>query len=143
MTSSFNENFPDIPPFPDDIVTAPLLRISFKRLLKNDADEVKRFGTACEELGFFYLDCRGTSQGDLILAETDKLFGVGERLFNLNLEEKQKFDFSKMNSYFGYKASGAGVVDRDGNRDRNEFYNVRECSANMMIASTERYAFRS
>ncbi|KMU89560.1 1-aminocyclopropane-1-carboxylic acid oxidase [Coccidioides immitis H538.4] len=118
------ENFPDIPPFPDDIVTAPLFRLSLEKLLNHDNDEVKRFCTACEDLGFFYLDFRGTTQGDAILAQADELFGVGERLFELDLEEKKKYDFGKKNSYFGYKATGSNVVDRDGNRDRNEFYNV-------------------
>ncbi|EEP75813.1 predicted protein [Uncinocarpus reesii 1704] len=119
------ENFPGIPPFPDDVVTAPLYRLSLEKLLNKDQDEVRRFCTACEDLGFFYLDFRGTKQGEVILDEADKLFGVGERLFDLDIEEKKKYDFSQKNSYFGYKAAGAAVVDKKGNRDRNEFYNVR------------------
>ncbi|PGH19571.1 hypothetical protein AJ80_03907 [Polytolypa hystricis UAMH7299] len=118
------ENFPGIPPFPDDVPTAPLLRLSLKRLLDRDSDEVQRFNRICEDLGFFYLDFRGTEPGDAILAEADELFNVNERLFKIDLEEKQKYDFSRQNSYFGYKEAGAAVVDRQGNRDRNEFYNV-------------------
>lgn len=130
----FEENFQDIPPFPDDIVTAPLLRISLEKLLNKDEDEVGRFCSACEDLGFFYLDLRGTEQGEHILDEADKLFIVGERLFGLDLQEKKNYDFSKKNSYFGYKAAGAGVIDREGNRDRNEFYNVREDPASRCSA---------
>ncbi|KAL4947339.1 hypothetical protein BDW69DRAFT_178609 [Aspergillus filifer] len=59
-----------------------------------------------------------------ILDDADDLFEIGAGLFELPLEEKQKYDFSSQKSYFGYKAQGAAVVDRQGNLDRNEFYNI-------------------
>lgn len=124
MTTS-SENFPDIPPFPDDVATAPLLRLSLQKLLARHETEIQRFFTACKDVGFFYLDLRGPETGDTMLGEADGLFGVGERLYELDVEEKRKYDFSKQNSYFGYKEQGAAVVDRDGSLDRNEFYNVR------------------
>ncbi|KAL2006257.1 hypothetical protein VTN00DRAFT_9911 [Thermoascus crustaceus] len=122
MASS--ENFPGLPPFPDDVPTAPLFRLSLEKLLRKDKGEIQRFCEACEDIGFFYLDLRESEQGNSILGDADTLFTVGESLFELSLEEKQKYDFSKQNSYFGYKAQGAVVVDRQGNLDRNEFYNV-------------------
>ncbi|KAJ9234295.1 hypothetical protein DTO169E5_6639 [Paecilomyces variotii] len=118
------ENFDGLPPFPDDVPTAPLLRLSLEKLLQRDSGEIKRFSEACEEIGFFYLDFRDSQRGESILQDADRLFKVGEQLFELDLEEKQKYDFSKENSYFGYKGQGAAVVDRQGNVDRNEFYNV-------------------
>jgi isopenicillin N synthase-like dioxygenase len=118
------ENFPDIPPFPDDITTAPLIRLSLEKLLNHDKEELERFSKTCEEIGFFYLDLRHADQGESILADAYQLFKVGEDLFSLDLDEKVKYDFSKKNSYFGYKGQGAGVVDRQGNLDRHEFYNV-------------------
>ena len=120
-----HENFQDLPPFPNDVPTAPLLRLSLEKLLAHDDVEFRRFCDVCEHIGFFYLDLRGTETGNLMLVDSDHLFQVGEELFDLTLEEKQKCDFSKQNSYFGYKAQGAAVVDRHGNLDRNEFYNVR------------------
>ena len=123
--------FNDLPPFPDDVPTAPLLRLSYSKLLNRDTAEIERFVQACEDLGFFYLDLSGP--GDAILDDADKLFAVGEKLFELPLEEKQKYNFQAKNSYFGYKGMGANVVDRKGNLDRNEFYNVSQpCS----LAST-------
>lgn len=118
------ENFPDIPPFPTNVPTAPLLRLSLEKLISRDVDELKRFCDACEDVGFFYLDLRGPTTGESILSDAAKLFSLGEKLFDLDLDEKQKYDFSTKNSYFGYKGAGAAVVDKDGNRDRNEFYNV-------------------
>jgi isopenicillin N synthase-like dioxygenase len=110
------------PPFPDDVPTAPLLRLSLHKLLKRDDAEVERFNRACEDLGFFYLDLEG--DGDSLLRDANQLFDVAEAFCDLPLEEKEEYDFSSKKSYFGYKAQGAALVDRNGNLDRNEFYNV-------------------
>lgn len=110
------------PPFPDDVPTAPLLRLSLHKLLKRDEAEVERFNRACEDLGFFYLDLE--ADGDSLLRDANQLFNVAEALCDLPVKEKEKYDFSSQKSYFGYKAQGAAVVDRNGNLDRNEFYNV-------------------
>lgn len=115
------------PPFPDDVPTAPLLRLSLTKLLQRDEGEVNRFVRACEDLGFFYLDLSGP--GDSLLADADALFKVNSDLYDLPLEEKKKYDFTLKKSYFGYKGYGANVVDRDGNLDRNEFYNASTCDA--------------
>jgi hypothetical protein len=54
-------NFPDLPPFPEDVPTAPLLRISLTKLTQGDSGEIDRLWQACRELGFFYLDLREPS----------------------------------------------------------------------------------
>lgn len=126
------DTFPGIPVFPDDVPTAPLLRLSLKNLLAEDEDEIQKLSKACEEIGFFYLDIRDAGEATNLLADADKLFEIGTDLFELPLEEKQKYDFSAQKSYFGYKAQGVGVVDRQGNLDRNEFYNV-SCDFSLVI----------
>jgi isopenicillin N synthase-like dioxygenase len=120
--SAPKQTYENAPPFPDNVPTAPLLRLSLAKLLDRDPAELNRFVRACEDLGFFYLDLYGP--GDSILADADQLFQVGEKLFDLPLEEKKQYDFQQRKSYFGYKGYGANVVDKDGNLDRNEFYNV-------------------
>ena len=95
-------DFHGIPPFPDDVPAAPLLRLSLKKLYDEDQDESKRLFQASKDLGFFYLDLRGTPTGNSILRDVDDLFKVGEELFDLDVEEKQKYDFSAQGSYFGY-----------------------------------------
>lgn len=120
-----NGEFNDLPPFPNDVPTAPLLRLSLDLLLSHDPQELQRFFSSCEDLGFFYLDLTTCSEGKGLLEDADKLFQVGEDLFDLSLEEKKTYDFSKSHkSYFGYKGFGANVVDRQGNMDRNEYYNA-------------------
>jgi hypothetical protein len=118
------QSFPDLPPFPSDVPTAPLLRLSLPSLLSRSPDELARFVRACEDLGFFYLDLMGCELGETLQKQADQLFVVGEELFDLPLEEKNKYDFSAQKSYFGYKGMGTNVVDAKGNLDRNEFYNV-------------------
>jgi hypothetical protein len=134
--------FSDLPPFPDDVPTAPLFRLSLKKLLDHDQDEEDRLWQACCDLGFFYLDLRnglpskrdslhasnndgdGELDGDALLKDAYDLFHLGDEVFDLPTEEKVKYDFNDQGSYFGYKGLGAGVVDAKNTRDRNEFYNV-------------------
>ena len=146
---SLYEPFPGLPPFPDTVPTAPLLKISLAKLLRHDKEEEQNLWEACCDLGFFYLDLRsdGTEgdtngyanehsngkngpttdvqiDGESLLRDADQLFKVGEELFDLPVEEKQKYDFAEQGSYFGYKGYGSGIVDKKGTKDRNEFYNV-------------------
>lgn len=122
--TDITNNFPDIPPFPDDVPTAPLLRLSLAKLLAGDTAEYERLFQASVKIGFFYLDLQESEHGTTLLSDADDLFKVGEKLFELDLEEKKRYDFSARNSYFGYKGQGVAVVDKEGNLDRNEFYNV-------------------
>ncbi|GKZ24016.1 hypothetical protein AbraIFM66951_010514 [Aspergillus brasiliensis] len=113
-----------LPPFPSNIPTAPLLRLSLSKLQARDTTETHNLLQACKDIGFFYLDLQDTNEGTNLLHNADKLFPIGERLFDLPLDEKKKYDLGNQNSYYGYKAQGAMVADRQGNLDGNEFYNV-------------------
>jgi hypothetical protein len=121
-----SDTYPDIPPFPNTVPTAPLLRISLAKLLRGDAEEEEQLWKACCDLGFFYLDLRigdtestgrngngheykaesGTERekvdGESLVADAEKLFKVGEEFFELPVEEKTKYDFAQKGSYFGY-----------------------------------------
>ena len=133
--------FHDLPPFPDDVPTAPLLRLSLQRLLDHDVEEEEKLWDACQNVGFFYLDLRhggasrkrdsfhesngdGEINGDGLLQDAADLFKLGKQVFSLPFDEKQSYDFKDKGSYFGYKGLGQGVVDAKGTRDANEFYNV-------------------
>jgi isopenicillin N synthase-like dioxygenase len=128
-SSPVRDIFPDLPAFPENVPTAPLLRISLEKLLNHDEEEQERCWKACSDLGFFYLDLRTSNgqsiDGDALLQDADRLFEVMKGFFDLDLQEKVKYDFKDQGSYYGYKGYGEGVIDKDGTRDRNEFYNVR------------------
>jgi isopenicillin N synthase-like dioxygenase len=133
-SSPNRSSFPNLPPFPDNVPTAPLLRISLLKLLQDDQEEQERCWKACCELGFFYLDLRtwdeeGVSNrlflnGDTLLEDADRLFEVMKGFYDLDVQEKIKYDLKDQGSYFGYKGYGEGIIDKQGTRDRNEFYNV-------------------
>ena len=95
-------DFPDLPPFPSSVPTAPLLQLSLKKLQSGDIGESDRFFQVSKDLGFFYLDLRGSPEGESILESAEELFEVGNELFELDLEEKKKYDFVKNGAYFGY-----------------------------------------
>jgi len=131
--------FEDLPSFPGDVPTAPLLRLNLKRLIDHDSKEEDKLWRACRDVGFFYLDLRdgnsskrdsfhedgdGELNGDGLLKDAQALFQLGDEVFALPEEEKQQYDFKDQGSYFGYKGLGAGVIDSKGTKDRNEFYNT-------------------
>jgi isopenicillin N synthase-like dioxygenase len=113
--SSPIESFPGIPPFPDTVPTAPLVRISLRKLVDGNHAEEERLWEACRNLGFFYLDMRmgdgglvrvdgveeNNVDGDAVLREADGLFAFMKDLFELPMEEKQPFDLKEKGIYFG------------------------------------------
>lgn len=130
-----HQNFATLPPFPSNIPTAPLLKISLSNLLQKNASEEQKLYSACRDLGFFYLDLQSppstappdtgsAGPGSALLSTSSQLFTLGQEIFALPLEEKLQYDLSSQNSYFGYKGYGAGVIDSNGTRDRVEFWNI-------------------
>lgn len=111
------DSFLNIPPFPKNMKTAPLVRISLRNLVNGDPVEEDTLWKACCDLGFFYLDMRmgriqglshttsqvdeGTVDGDVLLEEADKLFDFMKDLFALLMEEKIKYDLKEKGIYFG------------------------------------------
>lgn len=116
--------FSGLPPFPSDIQTAPLHRLSLDKI-RSDPEESERMFAASKDLGFFYLDLRNDGEGQALLEEARQFFELGPKLYDLGRDELQKYDYKDQGSYMGYKGFGSAVVDEHGNLDRNEFYNVR------------------
>ena len=115
--------FPGLPPFPSDIPIAPLHRLELSKL-RNEPAESERLFSASKDLGFFYLDLRQDAEGQALLSESERLFGLAPALYELGREELEKYNYAAQGSYMGYKGFGSSVVDEKGNLDRNEFYNV-------------------
>ena len=131
-------SFPNIPPFPD-IPTAPLLRISLRKLLDGDQAEEQRLWEACVALGFFYLDLRtGASDsqhstfidGDTLLKNAAEIFTVAETLFDLAKDEKLKYDAAARGSYYagytGIESSSTTDPPTPAPPARNLFFNIRK-----------------
>ncbi len=129
--------FSSIPPFPADLPTAPLHRLSLAKLRDNTSESDRLF-SSCKDLGFFYLDLREDKEGESLLKDADDLFELAPKLFDIGREELQKYDYKSQGSYMGYKGFGSAVVDEKGNLDRNEFYNVRHLHLSLqMLTATD------
>ena len=123
IANAATDEFPHLPPFPSNVPTAPLHRLSLLKL-RQDQAESRRLFASSKDLGFFHLDLRADPLGEALLSQADELFDLGPKLFDLGREELQKYDYKTVGSYMGYKGFGGAVVDEEGNLDRNEFYNV-------------------
>jgi isopenicillin N synthase-like dioxygenase len=73
---------------------ALLNSISLAGLLEGDVDAVKELVSACKINGFFYLDFRGVATSET-LKQVDELIDVGNSVFKLPLEEKEKYSTEK------------------------------------------------
>ena len=116
-------DFSGTPPFPHDIVTLELPRISIGALQRDDATEARLLFEACKTLGFFLLDLRDDMNRSAFLERADQVIEIGQKVFSLEMADKMTYHVSK-DSFEGYKSQGVLVVDEDGTKDRFESYNV-------------------
>ncbi|KZO95047.1 putative oxidoreductase [Calocera viscosa TUFC12733] len=122
-------SYPSIPPFPDDIETAPLITLQLKKLLANDPSEIAALFKCGKELGFFYLNLIGCEQGEKLFYDAQRLLSLEKEFFDLPPEEKAICDRDTLkgaNGYYGYKAQGKSVIDAKGTLDKHECYNLKK-----------------
>ncbi|TAQ85502.1 hypothetical protein B7494_g6169 [Chlorociboria aeruginascens] len=118
-------DFENEPPFPEGLKLAALEKISLAKLLDvNDAEEAQRLVEACKHYGFFYIRLDDCAEGVEIMDVVKKLFKLSDEVFAEPLEEKNKYDLSEKGSFFGYKAVGATIIDREGTKDKMEAWNL-------------------
>ncbi|KAK7051466.1 hypothetical protein VNI00_004440 [Paramarasmius palmivorus] len=108
----------EIPPFPTDVPTHPLLIIDYELLKVGDEAEISRLWSAATSLGFWYLKNHGADE------EVNEMFEMGRETMALPLEVKMKFEQGDGGVSFGYKAAGANAVDASGLKDTVEFINI-------------------
>lgn len=104
-----------IPPFPSDIV-ATISTVDLDLLEAGDEHQRDLVYEAATGYGFFYLQNHHV--------DSKFMFDLASQVFSLPLDEKLKYDMGTTGHYYGYKRSGAMIVDEKGNPDRSEFYNV-------------------
>ncbi|KAF7313008.1 Clavaminate synthase-like protein [Mycena kentingensis (nom. inval.)] len=113
----------DLPPFPDDVPTHPLLVIDYALIQAGDETEKKRLWTAATTLGFWYLKNHGADE------DVEGMFEMGAETMALPLEEKLSYAQGNEGMSFGYKPAGANAVNAYGTRDNAQFINVAKDDA--------------
>jgi len=97
--------FPNIPPFPSDIPTAPLYRLSLSALRSNPAESARLFQSS-KDLGFFYLDLRGHVEGERLLKEADQAFELAQTCYDLGRDELSKLIIKAAGAIWGTREAG-------------------------------------
>jgi len=110
----------NLPPFPADVPTHPLLVVDYQKLLANDEAEIEKLWEGATSIGFWYLKNHGAD------AEVEQMFNMGEETMALPLSEKMEFEQGDTGLSFGYKAFGANAVDEHGTVDTAEYINVAQ-----------------
>lgn len=114
-----------LPPFPDDIPTAPLLTIHLSKLEAGDEDESSRFFQACKDLGFFYLDMFGSALGERVVSLAEDVNALQERWWALPNDVKDQYGRPHLHEFFAYRyGEVTGQYDANGELVRNQNYNV-------------------
>ncbi|KAJ7055816.1 hypothetical protein C8F01DRAFT_1157781 [Mycena amicta] len=114
----------DLPPFPDDVPTHPLLVIDYELIKAGDEAEIERLWTAGTKLGFWYLKNHGVDD------EVREMFNMGAETMALPMEEKMKYEQGDEGNSFGYKAAGVNAIDASGIAlDTAQFINVAKDDA--------------
>jgi isopenicillin N synthase-like dioxygenase len=72
--------------------------------------------TICKEKGFFYLKNHNV--------DTAAAFKFGQDLYDIPLDEKEKYAMGDGVNYLGYKRVGEFIVDSKGTPDSQETWNV-------------------
>ncbi|KAF5637865.1 gibberellin 2-beta-dioxygenase 8 [Fusarium sp. NRRL 52700] len=114
-----------VPPFPNDMPTVPIARISYSKLKCYDENEMGKVLKACQSDGFFYLDLTDDPAGQCLLHDTEDILAVAKRALNIPLDKKMECLAERGKQMFGYKPAGAvKQTDKDARPDTTEFFNV-------------------
>jgi isopenicillin N synthase-like dioxygenase len=115
-----------LPPFPNDLHTAPIAQISSRKLLDGDKDEAQRVLEACQTFGFFYLDLRDSSEGKRLIDGAEACLELAKTSFGArDPEEQKKWHLQKGVSMFGYKSAGTvKKTDKEARPDTTAFWNL-------------------
>lgn len=96
------EYFARHPPFPSDVPVVQLECLSFTKIFARDAAECERLFQACQDIGFFLLNLRGTEEGETMLKHAETAFTLTEQIHELDQDELKRYAFKPPADLFGY-----------------------------------------
>ncbi|PVH96306.1 oxidoreductase [Periconia macrospinosa] len=115
--------FDALPPFPDNVVTAPIQTISLKELSSGSFDASKSLFEACRDLGFFLLDLGDDVIGEQLVGQIDQLFRISRDIMHLPKEVKIQYAHDPPKSFLGFKPRGIAKTETN-QPDRFEWFNL-------------------
>lgn len=113
-----------LPPFAEDIKTAPLVSVSFAKLEAGDSEASDALFKACRNLGFFYLDLFGSELGEMIVSEAEELNALQKEFFKMPYDVKDKYGRPHLHPFYAYRYNDLDAKDESGVTLRAESYNV-------------------
>lgn len=96
-----SQRFSRFPAFPDDLPIAEIPAIQLNSLLQNNEYESENLFEATREHGFFLLDLRGSTIGDNLLEDADRIFDITEATLSLDKTELDQYAYNPPKSLFG------------------------------------------
>jgi isopenicillin N synthase-like dioxygenase len=97
--------FATFPPFPSDVVTAPLVTLSLAKLQSAPAEsnpESQKLYDCAQNLGFFYMDMRGSPEGETLLDGAERLHELEQKFFALSPDDRELCSREQKNDGTGY-----------------------------------------
>jgi isopenicillin N synthase-like dioxygenase len=79
------------PPFPDNVPTCDLSKLSYRRLLAKDPAESDKLFRACKETGFFLIDLQSIAEGESLLKHAESLLQLDHEVGALSNLEKSRY----------------------------------------------------
>lgn len=98
-TSKYINQYPESP---DDVKVVDIPTISLARLQEETTTESEALYKACRELGFFLLELQASEEGNALLEDAEKMFGITHETLNLGKEELERFAYNPPRSLLGH-----------------------------------------
>lgn len=97
--------FSHYPPFPDDVPSAALSKVSLAKLYANDVDETRALFESCRSVGFFLLDLSGHEAGEALIRDIDRVLDITKTTMELPEEVKMEYHAKPPNRLVGYSST--------------------------------------
>ncbi|KAL2060533.1 hypothetical protein VTL71DRAFT_9174 [Oculimacula yallundae] len=124
MADKHSFNPEGYPPFPSDLPSVLIHKISLAKLFDRNPEEIESLFVACKSHGFFYLSTRDHPCGATLERGALEIGKLAEETFDLPLEVKKKYHQGYNGSIYGYKSAGSQKTDRRGTLDTVEHHSI-------------------
>lgn len=91
--------FTRYPPFPSEIPSIDLERLSSDKLMKNDAIKSKKLFKASQDTIFFLVDLKGSKHGETMFKHAKNASGLNKQIHELEQAELKLYAFKHINGY--------------------------------------------